>query len=117
MKISREPALFVGLLAAICAVVVSFEVEWLTPGAAAALVALVGGAVTAFTTRPVAPALFAGLVGAGAALLAEYGLHVPKGTVAALTSAVVAAFALFVRTQVTPAYDRAPTAPKEGPVR
>lgn len=118
MKISREPALIVGFIAAVLAVVVSFEVEWMTAGQAAAIVAVVGGVITAATTRPMAPALFAGLVAAGAALLAEYGLNVSDAMVAAITGAVITGFALFgVRNQVTPSYDRAPTAPREGPVR
>lgn len=117
MKISREPTLIVGFIAAVLAVVVSFEVEWMTAGQAAAIVAVIGGVITAATTRPMAPALFAGLVAAGAALLAEYGLHVSEGMVATITGAELAAFALFVRTQVTPSYDMAPTAPKDGPVR
>lgn len=118
MRFSREPALIVGFIAAVLAVVVSFEVEWMTPGQAAAIVAVAGGVITAATTRPVAPGLYAGLVGAGAALLAQYGLNLSEGMVAAVTAAVVAGFALFgVRGQVTPAHDSAPTAPREGPVR
>lgn len=118
MKISREPALIIGFIAAVVAVIVSFNVTWMTAGQGAAIVAVAGGVITAATTRPVAPALFAGLVAAGAALLVEYGLDVSDGVVAAVSGAIIAGFALFgVRNQVTPSYDTAPTAPREGPVR
>jgi hypothetical protein len=119
MKVfGREPALIIGFITAVVAALVALELEWLTPGAGAAIVALAGGAITAATTRPVAPGLFAGLVAAGGALFAEYGLHVSGELLAALAFLVVSGFALFgVRDQVTPARDQAPTAPERGPVR
>lgn len=118
MKISREPTLIIGFISALVAALVALNVDWLTPGAGVAIVALVGGAITAATTRPVAPGLFAGLIAAGAALLAEYGWHVSQELISALAFLVVSGFALFgVRNQVTPANDQAATAPAGGPVR
>lgn len=119
MKIfGREPTLIIGAVTSLVAVIVALEVEWLTPGAGAALVALVGGAITAWTTRPAAPALYAGLVAAGAALLAQYGLHLSGELVATLAGLVVAGFALFgVRGQVTPKGDAVPISPSTGPIR
>lgn len=118
MKISREPTLIIGFISAVVAALVALNVDWLTPGAGVAIVALIGGAITAATTRPVAPGLFAGLIAAGGALLAEYGIHMSEELLGALAFLVVAGFALFgVRGQVTPANDRAATAPASGPVR
>lgn len=118
MKVSREPAVIIGFIAAVVAALVALNQDWLTPGAGVAIVALIGGAITAATTRPVAPGLFAGLIAAVGALLAEYGIHVSAELMAALAFLVVSGFALFgVRNQVTPAHDRAATAPAQGPVR
>lgn len=118
MRLSREPTLIIGFIAAVVAALVALNLDWLTPGAGTAIVALVGGAITAATTRPVAPGLFAGLVAAGGALLAEYGLHLSEELLASLAFLVVSGFALFgVRNQVTPAHDKAATAPATGPVR
>ncbi|MES2211367.1 MAG: hypothetical protein V4515_14485 [Chloroflexota bacterium] len=119
MKIfGREPTLIIGFIAAVVAALVALNFEWLTPGAGAAIVALVGGAVTAATTRPWAPGLFAGLVAAGGALLAEYGLHLSGELLASLAFLVVAGFALFgVRGQVTPVNNRAPISPRDGLIR
>lgn len=118
MKISREPTVIIGFIAAVVAALVAMNLDWLTPGAGVAIVALIGGAITAATTRPVAPGLFAGLIAAGGALLAEYNLHLSDELLASLAFLVVAGFALFgVRNQVTPAHDKAATAPASGPVR
>lgn len=118
MKISREPTLIIGFIAAVVAALVAMNFDWLTPGAGAAIVALVGGAITAATTRPVSPGLFAGLIAAGGALFAEYGLHLSPELLGSLAFLVIAGFALFgVRNQVTPAHDKAATAPASGPVR
>lgn len=118
MKISREPTVIIGFIAAVVAALVAMNLDWLTPGAGVAIVALIGGAITAATTRPVAPGLFAGLIAAGGALLAEYNLHLSDELLASLAFLVVAGFALFgVRSQVTPAHDKAATAPASGPVR
>ncbi len=119
MKIfGREPALIVGFFGALLAIVVSLNVPWMTVGQAAAVMAVLTGVVTAATTRPIAPGLYAGLVAAVAALLAQYGLNLGDAMVAAVTGAVLAGFALFgVRNQVTPKDDAVPIAPADGSVR
>lgn len=119
MKIfGREPALIVGFIGAVLAVLVSLELPWMNAGQAAAIVAVVTGLITAATTRPVAPGLFAGLVAAFAALFAQYGLNLTDAKVAAVTGLVLAGFALFgVRNQVTPKDDAVPIAPADGTVR
>ncbi|WP_326564567.1 hypothetical protein [Micromonospora peucetia] len=107
MKIfGREPALVIGAIGSLLTVLAALNVPGLSAGQAAAVTALVAAGITAWATRPVAPALYVGAVAAGAVLLAEYGFHVSDGTVAAIGGAVVAGFALFgVRPQVTPAAD------------
>lgn len=104
MKIfGREPALIVGALGSILTVFAALNLPGLSTGAAAAITAFVSAVLIAVTTRPVAPALYTGVIAAGVALLAEYGFTVPDGVVAALPAAVLAAFALFgVRPQVEP---------------
>lgn len=119
MKIfGREPALIIGFIGAVLAAIVALNVPWMTAGQAAAVLAVLTGVVTAATTRPMAPGLFAGLVAAVAALFAQYGLHWSDAMIAAITSIVLAGFALFgVRNQVTPVGDAVPIAPAEGTVR
>ncbi|MFC4146625.1 hypothetical protein ACFO0M_10190 [Micromonospora mangrovi] len=109
MKIfGREPALVIGAIGSLITVLAALGVPGLSAGAAAAITALVTAGVTAWATRPVAPALYVGAVAAAASLLAEYGFHVSDGTVAAIGGAVVAGFALFgIRPQVTPRSDPA----------
>lgn len=104
MKIfGKEPALIVGLIGSLLTVLAALNVPGISAGAAAAITSFLAAVIIAFTTRPIAPALFTGAVAAGAALVAEYGYHVSDGTIAALSAAVLAAFALFgIRPQVTP---------------
>ncbi|GHJ11232.1 hypothetical protein TPA0907_55990 [Micromonospora humidisoli] len=100
----REPALVIGAVGSLMTVLAALNVPGLSAGAAAAITALIAAGITAWATRPVAPALYVGVIGAGASLLAEYGFHVSDGTVAAIGGAIVAGFALFgVRPQVSPA--------------
>jgi hypothetical protein len=99
----REPALVIGAIGSIITVLAALNLPWLSASQAAALTALLAAGITAWATRPAAPALYVGVVAAGAVLLAEYGLHVSDEAVAATGGAIVAGFALFgVRPQVTP---------------
>lgn len=104
MKIfGREPALVIGAVGALLTVLASLNVPGIDAGAAAAITAFVAACIIAATTRPVAPALFTGVVAAGAALVTEYGMNVPDGVTGAISAAVLAGFALFgIRPQVTP---------------
>lgn len=104
MKIfGREPALWIGVVGAFLTFLAGLNLPGLNAGQSAAITALVSGVIMAVTTRPVAPGLFTGVVGALAALGAEYGLNVPDTTVAAASALVVAVFALLARGQVSPA--------------
>lgn len=105
MKIfGREPALVIGGIGALMTVLAALNLPGLSAGAAAAVTALVAAGVTAWATRPIAPSLYVGVIGAGAVLLAEYNYNVSDEVVAGLGGAIVAGFALFgVRPQVSPA--------------
>lgn len=104
MKIfGREPALWIGAAGALLTVLAGLNLPGLNAGQASALTALIAGVLMAATTRPVAPALFTGVLAAGVAVAAEYGFSVSDGTVAALSGAVLAVFALVTRGQVSPA--------------
>ncbi|MEV4705017.1 hypothetical protein [Actinoplanes sp. NPDC049316] len=99
----REPALIVGAVGSLLTVFAALNVPGLSTGAAAAITAFLSAVLIAFTTRPVAPALYTGVVSAGVAVLAEYGFHAPEQLVATLPAAILAAFALFgVRPQASP---------------
>jgi hypothetical protein len=114
----REPALIVGFIAAVVAVLLGLNLSWLSAGASVAIVAAVGAIITAATTRPVAPSLFVGAFVAVAAVLAQYHYHLSDGLISGVSGLILAAFALFgVRPQVTPAADQAAIAPAQGAVR
>ena len=102
----REPALVVSLIGAVLSWIATLGIERFDAGQSTALIALISSLVIAATTRPYAPALFVGVVSAGAALAAAYGLHWSEEAVTGLGSMVLAGFALFgIRPQVTPSYD------------
>lgn len=105
MKIfGREPALVIGAIGSLLTVLAALNVPGVDAGAAAAITAFVSAVIIAATTRPWAPALFTGVVAAGAALVAEYGFQVPDGVTGAVSGFVLALFALAgIRPQVSPA--------------
>lgn len=108
MKIfGREPAVVVAAIGAFLTFAAAVGIPGLDAGAAAALAALVSAGVIAATTRPIAPALFTGVVTAGVAVLAEYGMHVSDEVVGSASALVLALFALLTRAQVTPKADPA----------
>jgi hypothetical protein len=116
--ITREPALWLGLIGTALTWLAGFNLDGLDTGQATAITTALTGIVTAVLTRPVAPGLFVAAVGAIASLFAEYGLHLPEAQVTGLGMIVLAGFALFgIRPQVTPAGDPAPIAPASGQVR
>lgn len=101
----REPALVLAVVGAVLTTVAALNVPGVDAGVAAAITAFVSACVMAWATRPVGPALFTGVVAAGAALLVEYGLDVSDVTVAAVSGTVLAVFALITRGQVSPVQD------------
>lgn len=102
MKFSREPAAYIALVGAVLTALAG-HVPYVTAGVAAAVVALLTAAVTAYWTRPLAPALFVGVLNAAVALVGEYGLHLSGQVVTSLTAVLVFGLAVVgVRPQVTP---------------
>lgn len=100
----REPALIVSAIGSVVTLLVALNLPGLSAGAGAAITAFLTAVIIAVTTRPVAPALFTGVVAAGAALVSAYGLHVSDAVVGAVSAVVLAGFALFgIRPQVSPA--------------
>jgi hypothetical protein len=104
----REPALMIQTIAALLALFVGFGVPGLNDGLVAAITALltaVAAAWTAFHVRPVAPALFTGVIVSGATLLAAFGIDLSQPQVSLVTAGVVAVMSLLMRAQVTPEHD------------
>lgn len=100
--LGREPSAWVASVGAVVLVLASLGLPFLSAGQAAAVTGLVAAVVLVATTRPVAPGMVTGIVTAGAALLAEYGLDVSDATVASISGATLAVFALITRQQVEP---------------
>lgn len=100
----REPAVIIGAIGSLITLLVSLNIPGLSAGQGAALTALLTAGVTAFFTRPIAPALFTAVVAPAAALFTEYGMQVADSVVVAITAVILAMFTLFgVRPQVSPA--------------
>jgi hypothetical protein len=114
----REPALVMGAIGAVLAWIATLGFEWMNAGQSTALITFLSAGVIALTTRPWAPALFVGVISAGASLAAAYQLHWSEEAVTGLGTIVLAVCALFgIRSQVTPAADPAPISPATGNVR
>jgi hypothetical protein len=96
------------VLAAIAGVInwlVTFKLDFLTPGQAALWILVinaVAGAVAAWRTRPVSPQVWTYLISTVAALLGAYGLHLAQDQVGTFSQMVLAVLALITRDQVTP---------------
>ncbi len=105
----REPAVLIGAVAALLAVLIGFVPDALTTAQAGAITAFLtaGAAVwTALKVRPVAPTLFVGVITTGATLLATFGFDLSQSQVGAVAAASVALMtALVVRPQSTPKAD------------
>jgi hypothetical protein len=106
MKIfGREPTLVLQALSAVLGIGVALGIPSLSAEQAGFIIAAVSagiGALNALLVRPVAPTAFVGIVGAGAALLAAYGLDVSQPVVGSISAATIAVMALLARQQVTP---------------
>jgi len=114
----REPALVMAAIGAVLSWIATLEFEWLDAGQSTALITFLSAVVIAATTRPWAPALFVGIVSAGAALAGAYGLNWSDNAVTALGTIILTGFALFgIRPQVTPSHDPAPVSPATGNIR
>jgi hypothetical protein len=105
----REPALWISFIGAVITWAVSLGFDWLNPGQATAIVTFVTAGIVAVTTRPIGPALFVGVMSAGAAVFAQYGLNWSDAAVTGLGTIILMGFALLgVRDQATPVADPRP---------
>lgn len=103
MRLVREPALIIGVVGSVLTSAAALNLEFLSPAAAAGIVAFLSAIVIAIRTRPIAPALYVAAGSALVAVMAQYGLHLTDGWVGFLTSLVLGGFALFgIRPQVSP---------------
>jgi hypothetical protein len=99
----REPALIMGAVGAVLSWIATLGFDQFSAGQSTALITFLSAGVIALTTRPWAPALFVGVISAGAALAAAYQLHWSEEAVTGLGTIVLAGFALFgIRPQVEP---------------
>lgn len=99
-----EPALIIGTASAGLSLVVALQLGLSSTQAAlwVAVITAVFAVLTALATRPIAPAVFTGLVTAVAALLAGYHFHAGPGVVAAVNGLVLSVLTLVTRHQVSP---------------
>ena len=106
MKIlGRDPSLYIAALAAVLGVGVSLGLPGLSAHQAAAIMAVItalGGVWTAVHTRPIAPSLFTGVLGAGALALAAYTIDIPQATLAAVQVAVSSLVGILTWQSVSP---------------
>lgn len=101
----REPTLWLSVLSSLIVLAGTFGLHWLNGQQAGLLVAAingVAGAITAYSVRPISPAVFTYAIGALVALAASYGLNVTNEQLAMLNGTVVPFLALLTRGQVSP---------------
>lgn len=110
MKIlGREPALILGALNALLMILGTVGLNWFNTDQAGLLIILINGgaaAITAFVTRPVAPAVFTAFVSSFIAFAGAYGINLPGETVAAINVAVFPILAFLTRGDVSPIESR-----------
>lgn len=117
----REPTLYITVIGAVLAYLVTLQIDGLTEVQAAAimgaLTALVG-AINGLMVKPFKPAFANGLVAAVVGVLVAYGVKASWLTPEAVNSfqaVLVAVGGLWaVRSQVTPKADPVPISPSEG---
>jgi uncharacterized protein (DUF697 family) len=100
-----EPTLWLQLASLVLALLVTFQLDWLTAEQAGLIVAVIAaglGAVNAAMVRPIAPAAFTYVVQAIAALLSAYGLDFTQERIGLVQGIVVVALAMVTRQAVTP---------------
>jgi len=106
----RDPALWINAISIFLMIGVGFGLP-INDGLSAGIVALLTVGATTWTavhTRPWAPTIFTGLIGAGAALLAEFGLDATQEQVSMIAAGVSAVLMLIARNQITPSHDPRP---------
>ncbi|MBA2237549.1 MAG: hypothetical protein H0W24_02440 [Lysobacter sp.] len=103
--LGREPTLWIAFVASLVLLLGTLGFRWLDGDQAALVVvainALAAG-VTAYTVRPISPAVFTYATGAVVAVFAAYGLEVSPETLAMLNGLVIMGLGLLTRGQVAP---------------
>jgi hypothetical protein len=114
MKIfGREPTLWLQAISAALAFFVTFGWDRLSPMQAGGIVAVLTAIISvinAWQVRPIAPAVWTGLITTCAALLSTYGLDYSQERIGQFQLVAIAVMALITRVQVTPAVSRDNTA-------
>ena len=102
--VTGEPALILAVVSSTIGLVVTLNIGLTAAqgGLWVAVIAAVFATVTALFTRPVAPAVFSGLVTAVAALLLGYHFHVDPATVGMVNGVLTSVMMLITRGHVTP---------------
>lgn len=110
MKIfGREPTVWLALIGTVLTAVAGLNVTFMSPGAAAAIVAALTAVTTALFTRPVAPSLYTAAIVAVVAVGTTYGFDVADNVQTGLIAVTLAVFSFFgIRPQVTPRSDPQP---------
>jgi hypothetical protein len=101
----KEPAVFVGVVEAVLAVLVVFDLFGLNAEKSALLVGVVNAALgfgLAFVTKTPTLAVFTGFAKAALALAVGYGLTLSEAQTGALLAAVAVVAGYFLRTQTSP---------------
>lgn len=113
MKLSREPAAYGALVAALVSVAAVFDFPLLQGDQSTAIIAVVDALVglwVAASVRPFAPSSVTYLIQAGAVLCGTYGLHFHEDKVAAFNAAIVGLIFALTRMQQQPKKDPGGTA-------
>jgi len=111
----REPALYIAVIQAALMLAFTLGVPGVDGGLAGAVslvLTAAAGAWTALAVRPVAPAVFTGLIVAGVQLFSRWGLDLSEVQISSITAFVALVVTLVARAQMTPEGDpRLPNAP------
>lgn len=106
MKIlGRDPTLILAFVSSVITFFGTLNWDYLTPAGAALFVVFVNAvfaAINAWTVRPISPAIFTYLAGAGFAVAAHYGFDVGENVVAGVNAMIVTGLAVLVYGNVTP---------------
>lgn len=103
--LGREPALWVSFIASVILLLGTLGFRWLDGDQAAIVVVAINAiaaAFTAYTVRPISPAVFTYAVGSITSVFVAYGLNVSPETLAMLNGLVIMGLGLLTRGQVSP---------------
>ncbi len=107
--LGREPAVIIGGVASLLAVLVAFGLDFLTAkqaGAVEAFLTALAAVWIAVKVRPIAPTLLVGVISTGATLAAAYGYELSQAQVGSIAASSVALLTvLVIRPQSTPKAD------------